>query len=617
MKPRLFISYRRRENEWAVGHVRDRLSAEFGPDNVFFDTEAMEAGEEIRKRISGEIERCSAVVMVYGKAWAGRGPNGRRRIDDPDDLVRFELAEAHRQGKRIVPVVIDEEPPPKPEHLPPDLRFLPDLNFVKLRATDSLDRQIGRLTMDIRNAVFGLTKAAHYLAQASWIALWSAALVWLLRDAGALTFIDDGFARVVQAIALPASRAEPPAVVEISQDEHIEIFGGRTPLDPQVLAIFVDGLRERSHEARRCDKQEPPAPIGVNIDLLPGDDSHLVELITALRRLADCRPLVVACPQRVAAGSATARDREWMRRLSAPAAGGESPVHFASTQVDPGLLRHSAARTEIGAVMADLADRMPIDWSTPQRECACPATEGAAARCSDSKAAARTSEWDQRSVIVPYALLDIGSSGTMSRAVLPGSTVAARRQIVIGAGYGVQGRYSVPPSRDSAVLTQPVSGAMAQAFVARAASVRPRQPPRWAAATVDLGVAFVTSSILMKLWTLIAINALHFSLRVLNYLGVLAVLIGVPVACVAVAGQFPAVLALTGSVLVVVVVTWLRSAMSGYEVLLNGGVGWKFLPAAWAALSVDPRRGSARVRFLVLCIEALVILAGLYVWLVR
>ena len=112
MKLRIFVSYRRREDQWAVNHVRERLCAEFGSSNVFFDVESIDSGDDWKERLAREVAAASVVVMVYGRAWEGPQPDGPRRIDNPNDIVRFELLEAQRGNKHIIPVVIDEQPPP-------------------------------------------------------------------------------------------------------------------------------------------------------------------------------------------------------------------------------------------------------------------------------------------------------------------------------------------------------------------------------------------------------------------------------------------------------------------------------------------------------------------------
>ena len=47
------------------------------------------------------------MLVVIGPRWlTAADPNGRRRLDDPDDLTRLEVAAALRRGIRVVPVLV-------------------------------------------------------------------------------------------------------------------------------------------------------------------------------------------------------------------------------------------------------------------------------------------------------------------------------------------------------------------------------------------------------------------------------------------------------------------------------------------------------------------------------
>ena len=118
MKGRLFISYRRAADAWAVGHLRVRLFDEFGADHVFFDIETIASGDLWLQRIQREIRDARAMVVVFGDHWYGRRPDGTRRIDDARDPVRMELLEARKAGVTLVPVMVDESPQPRAEDLP-------------------------------------------------------------------------------------------------------------------------------------------------------------------------------------------------------------------------------------------------------------------------------------------------------------------------------------------------------------------------------------------------------------------------------------------------------------------------------------------------------------------
>jgi hypothetical protein len=116
---RFFISYRRRDSGHSAGRIRDHLVAAFGRDRVFMDVSDLSPGELYAVLLIDAIARCDAVIAVIGKHW-NRSVRGAacRKLDDPEDWVRIELATAIEKGKRIIPCLVDGAAPPRVEDLP-------------------------------------------------------------------------------------------------------------------------------------------------------------------------------------------------------------------------------------------------------------------------------------------------------------------------------------------------------------------------------------------------------------------------------------------------------------------------------------------------------------------
>jgi hypothetical protein len=55
---------------------------------------------------------------------------GQRRLDDPQDVVRLEVATALQRQIRVNPVLVGGARPPKVGDLPEDLRALAGLNAI-------------------------------------------------------------------------------------------------------------------------------------------------------------------------------------------------------------------------------------------------------------------------------------------------------------------------------------------------------------------------------------------------------------------------------------------------------------------------------------------------------
>ena len=124
--PMFFISYRRDDSAGHVGRLYDALVAHFGRQRLFFDIDHIAPGQDFVQVLDASLNRCSVLLVVIGKRWAGTGRVGARRIDHADDFVRLEVAAGlRRQGLRVIPVLIQGMKMPSPASLPDDLKDSP------------------------------------------------------------------------------------------------------------------------------------------------------------------------------------------------------------------------------------------------------------------------------------------------------------------------------------------------------------------------------------------------------------------------------------------------------------------------------------------------------------
>jgi YVTN family beta-propeller protein len=119
---KVFISYRRGETNPYAGRLYDGLAARFGNRDVFMDVDTIEPGADFTEHIRGAVSGCDALVVLIGPDWLEAvTPDGRRRLDDPDDWVRLEVATGLERGIRVVPVLVEGAQMPPAEELPADL----------------------------------------------------------------------------------------------------------------------------------------------------------------------------------------------------------------------------------------------------------------------------------------------------------------------------------------------------------------------------------------------------------------------------------------------------------------------------------------------------------------
>ena len=137
---KVFLSYRHEEAAAHAGWLHDEMEAEFGEDHVFIDAD-IEVSENFVQRITEVLAKCEVMVVMMGPRWATvEGGEGRPRLFESRDFVRFEVERAlQRPDVKVVPVLVAGARMPDPQQLPESIRELPDLNAIEL--SDDLRRR--------------------------------------------------------------------------------------------------------------------------------------------------------------------------------------------------------------------------------------------------------------------------------------------------------------------------------------------------------------------------------------------------------------------------------------------------------------------------------------------
>ena len=132
-KGRIFISYRGADSAGYAGRVYDRLTAHFGKDAVFMDVDTIEAGLDFVEVLQNAVQSCDVLIALIGRSWPNiKDVDGRRRLDNPEDFVRIEIAAALSRDIRVIPVPVDGVPMPHSTELPENLKPLARRNAIQL-----------------------------------------------------------------------------------------------------------------------------------------------------------------------------------------------------------------------------------------------------------------------------------------------------------------------------------------------------------------------------------------------------------------------------------------------------------------------------------------------------
>ncbi len=131
---RVFISYRRRETSGLAGRLYDRLAARLGDDQVFMDVDTIALGVDFAEVITQAVSTCEVLLAIIGPGWlTATDEDGRRRLDDPDDLVRLEITAALDRDIRVIPILVEGAEMPRRHELPDSLARLARRNALILR----------------------------------------------------------------------------------------------------------------------------------------------------------------------------------------------------------------------------------------------------------------------------------------------------------------------------------------------------------------------------------------------------------------------------------------------------------------------------------------------------
>ncbi len=130
----VFLSYRRSDTAGHARALHRELSRRFDEGFVFFDRAGIDIGDDFPERLRTAVEGSKVVLVAIGPGWLdATAADGSRRLDDPKDFVRSEVAMAFDRGKVVLPVLFDDVAVPQADRLPQPLQGLARRDMFVLR----------------------------------------------------------------------------------------------------------------------------------------------------------------------------------------------------------------------------------------------------------------------------------------------------------------------------------------------------------------------------------------------------------------------------------------------------------------------------------------------------
>lgn len=149
---KVFVSYRRSDADAEAGRIADHLCKSFGEENVFHDHEALEGGLPWKAQIDKALDGADATLVVIGPGWLDAAlPEGKRRLEDPDDMVVYEIGRSIERSIRVLPLLVRNAGLPDAAALPERLRALPSFQWRKVQS-ETFGADMNRVLEDLTGA---------------------------------------------------------------------------------------------------------------------------------------------------------------------------------------------------------------------------------------------------------------------------------------------------------------------------------------------------------------------------------------------------------------------------------------------------------------------------------
>ncbi|MEE8584195.1 MAG: SUMF1/EgtB/PvdO family nonheme iron enzyme [Acidobacteriota bacterium] len=149
--PGIFISYRREDAGGYARGIADRLKQELDVP-IFMDIDAIDPGADFVEAIEKAVGSCHVLIALIGTRWLdATDEDGQRRLNDPMDFIRLEIATALERNVEVIPVLLRGARMPRESDLPKPLKSLTRRQALKV-SDERWDYDMGRLVQAVERS---------------------------------------------------------------------------------------------------------------------------------------------------------------------------------------------------------------------------------------------------------------------------------------------------------------------------------------------------------------------------------------------------------------------------------------------------------------------------------
>ncbi|HWS89652.1 MAG TPA: toll/interleukin-1 receptor domain-containing protein [Pyrinomonadaceae bacterium] len=249
--PVVFLSYRRADTAGHAGRLRDALDRRLR-GGLFRDIDKIGGGQDFVQAIDEAVAQCKVLLVLIGDQWLSiKDAEGRRRLDNPKDFVRREIAEALRRGVTVIPVLVEGATMPGEADLPDDLNSLARRNAMELSETRweyDVDQLVKALGQHVEVCADGDEAAGGLFSRGKGVTVTRVALALLavaaLAGAGLVgrSLLSGPLTKASEAGAVITATPSAPSAADVKEQElkqALELIGNSMSASDKVLSLTV------------------------------------------------------------------------------------------------------------------------------------------------------------------------------------------------------------------------------------------------------------------------------------------------------------------------------------------------------------------------------------------
>jgi hypothetical protein len=189
MSGQIFISYRREEASAWARLVKHRLLERCSGNKIFIDVDTIKPGIDFVDAIEKAVSGCDVLIAIVCRDWlTSSDSRGKRRLENPEDPVRLEVATALKREIQVIPVLVDGARMPQYDDLPGDLKSFARRNAIEVSHS--------RFKEDSKRLISAVKQASGRPPMPSWTQ-WAGLSAGVVAVLVAAIFLYNGMHRIV------------------------------------------------------------------------------------------------------------------------------------------------------------------------------------------------------------------------------------------------------------------------------------------------------------------------------------------------------------------------------------------------------------------------------------